>query len=115
MSPNEGHQLPIKRLRTSLACQNCRRWPILLSPFGLFLAVEHVGIRPLIRYSGLRKLSCNGSRPCARCRYSDQECTDADPPNRTPLTRKRMTELEKRYVCRELGIEVQSKLIHQNR
>lgn len=46
---------------------------------------------------GTRKLSCDGGRPCGRCRQDGRECTSVESADRTPLTRKRMTELEQKY------------------
>lgn len=45
---------------------------------------------------GSKKLSCSGSRPCMRCCQDGRQCVDVDSSDRTPLTRKRMTELEQR-------------------
>ncbi|KAL1407735.1 lactose regulatory protein lac9 and GAL4-like protein [Vanrija albida] len=43
-----------------------------------------------------RKIACAGGHPCARCDQDSRECYYADRPNRSPLTRARMTELETR-------------------
>jgi hypothetical protein len=89
---------PAKRPRTVLACQNCRESKPPLQPFGR-VASNRTAFRPyeLTRDQGLRKLSCNGNRPCARCQQEGRDCVDADQSERTPLTRQRMTELEQRY------------------
>ena len=44
--------------------------------------------------SGSRKLGCDGLRPCARCISEGRQCAFEERPERTPLTRARMSELE---------------------
>jgi hypothetical protein len=53
---------------------------------------------------GSKKLSCSGTRPCTRCQADGCECADDSLMDRSPLTRKRMTELEDKWVKRLVDI-----------
>ncbi|RSH90415.1 hypothetical protein EHS25_001020 [Saitozyma podzolica] len=66
---------PAKRLKPSLACQTCR----------------------------LRKQSCDGKRPCGRCLNDRRECVEGSIVLQSPLTRRRMNELEDRIaLCSQI-------------
>lgn len=43
---------------------------------------------------GKRKVACDGSVPCLRCEEEDAKCIYQARPERSALTRVRMTELE---------------------
>ncbi|KAB8259419.1 fungal-specific transcription factor domain-containing protein [Aspergillus pseudonomiae] len=51
-------------------------------------------------YLQKRKSRCSGSAPCAYCARSNKQCIFSGPPQRTPLTRQNLDELEHR--CRAL-------------
>ncbi|WWC94251.1 hypothetical protein V866_001091 [Kwoniella sp. B9012] len=62
----EKRNYPAKRLKANSACRACRA----------------------------RKLACDGERPCSRCKQDKKGCDDDEGSFRSPLTRRRMTELE---------------------